>query len=65
MNKIEKIVANELKDSRGNSTLEVFVFVGGVSGSFSVPSGASTGKNEAHVLNTEEAIKNVNEIMKI
>ncbi len=49
-NKITKILAEEIKDSRGNPTLRVTVFVGGLADSFSVPSGASTGINEAHEL---------------
>ena len=48
--KITKIFAEEVKDSRGNPTLLVNVFVGEKSGSFSVPSGASTGAHEAHEL---------------
>jgi len=47
---IEKIEAREIFDSRDNPTIEVSVFAGGVSGSFSVPSGASTGIHEAHEL---------------
>ena len=48
--KISKIFAEEIKDSRGNSTLKVTVWVGDLSDSFSVPSGASTGAHEAHEL---------------
>ena len=48
--KISKIFAEEIKDSRGNPTLKVTVFVGDKEGSFSVPSGASTGAHEAHEL---------------
>jgi len=48
MSKIEKIVAREILDSRGNPTVEVDVFLeSGVMGRASVPSGASTGENEA------------------
>ncbi len=47
MNNIEKIIAEEIFDSRGNPTINVSVFAGGKSGSFSVPSGASTGIHEA------------------
>ncbi|MFA6353462.1 MAG: phosphopyruvate hydratase [Candidatus Paceibacterota bacterium] len=60
---ITKIFAQEIKDSRGNPTIKVIVFVGDVSGSFSVPSGASTGINEAHVIENSKAILNVNEII--
>ena len=46
--KIENIVAREILDSRGNPTVEVDVFLSdGSFGRASVPSGASTGSNEA------------------
>ncbi|MFA4845537.1 MAG: phosphopyruvate hydratase [Patescibacteria group bacterium] len=46
--KIESIHAHEILDSRGNPTLSVTVLLNnGVSGSASVPSGASTGIHEA------------------
>lgn len=46
--KIEKIHAREILDSRGNPTVEVEVTLeNGVMGRSSVPSGASTGENEA------------------
>jgi len=61
--KISDIKAEEIKDSRGNPTLKVSVSVEGISDSFSVPSGASTGAHEAHVLETKEAIKKVNNII--
>ncbi|MBI4435544.1 phosphopyruvate hydratase, partial [Candidatus Uhrbacteria bacterium] len=45
---IESIHAHEILDSRGNPTLNVTVLLkGGISGSASVPSGASTGSHEA------------------
>ena len=45
---IEKIVAREIIDSRGNPTVEVDVTLEcGVIGRAAVPSGASTGENEA------------------
>jgi len=48
MNRIKKIVAREILDSRGNPTVEVDVVLeSGVVGRASVPSGASTGENEA------------------
>ncbi|MDX9749397.1 MAG: phosphopyruvate hydratase, partial [Paludibacter sp.] len=48
MSKIEKIVAREVLDSRGNPTVEVDVLLeSGVMGRAAVPSGASTGENEA------------------
>lgn len=48
MTSIEHIVAREILDSRGNPTLEVEVLLeSGVTGRAAVPSGASTGENEA------------------
>lgn len=45
---IEDVRAQEILDSRGNPTVEVEVFLnGGAHGRASVPSGASTGSNEA------------------
>jgi enolase len=68
-NTITKILAEEIKDSRGNPTLKVSVFVGDVFDSFSVPSGASTGAHEAHELRdadgkgVKNAVDKVNEII--
>ena len=73
--KIEKIIAREILDSRGNPTVEVDVVLeGGVLGRAAVPSGASTGENEALELRdgdkgrylgkgTLKAVNNVNEII--
>ncbi|MFC1902083.1 phosphopyruvate hydratase [Chloroflexota bacterium] len=48
MSTIEKIVAREILDSRGNPTLEVEAMLAdGTTGRAAVPSGASTGKHEA------------------
>lgn len=45
---IEEVVAREILDSRGNPTIEVDVYLsGGARGRAAVPSGASTGSNEA------------------
>jgi len=60
---ITKIFAEEIKDSRGNPTIKVTAWAGEHSASFSVPSGASTGVHEAHVLENRKAIFNVNEII--
>ena len=68
-NKITKIIAEEIKDSRGNSTLKVTVWCNDVSGSFSVSSGASMGIHEAPELRDEDgkgvkkAIGKVNDII--
>ncbi len=75
-NKITKIIAEEIEDSRGNPTVKITVFtcppleaVEDVFASFSVPSGASTGANEAHELRdsdgkgVKKAIENVNNII--
>jgi len=46
--KIQKVVAREILDSRGNPTVEVDVVLrGGALGRAAVPSGASTGEHEA------------------
>ena len=46
--RIDKIIAREILDSRGNPTVEVDVVLeNGVMGRAAVPSGASTGENEA------------------
>ncbi|MDR1780450.1 MAG: phosphopyruvate hydratase [Tannerella sp.] len=46
--KIEKIIGREILDSRGNPTVEVDVVLeSGIIGRAAVPSGASTGENEA------------------
>ncbi|NLB59810.1 MAG: phosphopyruvate hydratase [Lentisphaerae bacterium] len=48
MSEIVDIVAREILDSRGNPTLEAEVHLGtGIVGRAAVPSGASTGENEA------------------
>lgn len=48
MSTIQDIIAREVLDSRGNPTVEVDVVLsGGVIGRAAVPSGASTGENEA------------------
>ena len=47
MSKISKIVGRQILDSRGNPTVEVDIFSGDVIGRAAVPSGASTGENEA------------------
>ncbi len=72
---IEKIVAREILDSRGNPTVEVDVTLEcGVKGRASVPSGASTGEHEALELRdgdknryggkgTLTAVDNVNKII--
>lgn len=73
--KIEKIHAREIMDSRGNPTVEVEVTLeNGVMGRASVPSGASTGENEALELRDGDkkrfagkgvlkAVENVNNII--
>ncbi|MBR6759520.1 MAG: phosphopyruvate hydratase [Alistipes sp.] len=73
--KIKKIHAREILDSRGNPTVEVDVVLeSGIMGRASVPSGASTGENEALELRdgnkrrycgkgVMQAVQNVNEII--
>ena len=48
MAKIKKVLAREILDSRGNPTIEVdCILTNGILGRAAVPSGASTGDNEA------------------
>jgi len=48
MTTIENVIAREILDSRGNPTVEAEVTLsGGITGRAAVPSGASTGENEA------------------
>jgi enolase len=55
---IRKILAREVLDSRGNPTVEAEVHTtGGASGRAIVPSGASTGKAEAHELRDTTAMR--------
>jgi enolase len=52
---IDRIVAREVLDSRGNPTVEVDVFLAdGSAGRAAVPSGASTGEHEAVELRDED-----------
>ena len=56
--RIEKIVAREILDSRGNPTVETDVILeSGVMGRASVPSGASTGEHEALELRDNDALR--------
>jgi enolase len=56
MSFIESIVAREILDSRGNPTIEVDVILeSGILGRAAVPSGASTGENEAVELRDGDA----------
>ena len=73
--RIKNVHAREILDSRGNPTVEVDITLeNGVIGRASVPSGASTGENEAVELRDEkcsryggrgvqQAVKNVNTII--
>ncbi len=75
MSWIEDVVAREILDSRGNPTVEAEVtLTGGEIGRAAVPSGASTGENEAVELRDGDkkryggkgvlkAVKNVNEVI--
>ena len=48
MSMIEQVWAREIMDSRGNPTIEAEVILeDGTTGRAAVPSGASTGENEA------------------
>lgn len=73
---IVEVIGREILDSRGNPTVEVDVILeDGVMGRAAVPSGASTGENEAVELRDGDksrylgkgvmnAVKNVNEVIK-
>jgi enolase len=75
MTEITGVHAREILDSRGNPTIEVEVLlVGGARGRAAVPSGASTGQNEAVELRDAKAkryrgkgvlkaVRNVNEVI--
>jgi len=63
MSKIKQTIAREIKDSRQKPTIEVELETDKNSFVASVPSGASTGENEAKVVEISQAIKNVNEII--
>ena len=75
MAKIKKVWAREILDSRGNPTVEVDVILdNGILGRAAVPSGASTGENEALELRDGDksrylgkgvlkAVENVNKII--
>ena len=75
MSTIVDIFAREILDSRGNPTVEADVYLEtGIVGRASVPSGASTGENEAVELRdnvksrylgrgVQKAVKNVNELI--
>ena len=73
--RIESIKGREILDSRGNPTVEVEVRLeSGITGRASVPSGASTGENEALELRDNDksryggkgvlkAVNNVNNVI--
>src|SRR6185369_13167216 len=75
MSYIEQVHAREIMDSRGNPTIEAEVVLeDGTQGRAAVPSGASTGENEAVELRDGDkarylgkgvlnAVKNVNDII--
>lgn len=75
MSIITDVFAREILDSRGNPTIEVDVYLeSGIMGRAAIPSGASTGTNEAVELRdndksrysgkgVQKAVKNVNEII--
>ena len=71
MSKITKVVGRQVLDSRGNPTVEVDVYADKYMGRAAVPSGASTGENEAVELrdggsdflgkSVIKAVKNIND----
>ena len=75
MSQIRKVIAREILDSRGNPTVEVDVHLeSGDFGRAAVPSGASTGENEALELRdgddrrflgkgVQNAVANINDVI--
>ncbi|TSC93750.1 MAG: enolase [Candidatus Berkelbacteria bacterium Licking1014_85] len=64
MAKIARVKAQKIYDSRGIATIEVALFSdSGEKAIASVPSGAFSGKYEAHTVETDKAIENVNTII--
>ena len=73
MSKINKIFGRQILDSRGNPTVEVDIYSENFMGRAAVPSGASTGENEAVELrdggeyylgkSVNKAVQNINEII--
>ena len=73
MTRITKLVGRQILDSRGNPTIEVDVFSEKYMGRAAVPSGASTGENEAVELrdggdiflgkSVQKAVSNINDII--
>lgn len=73
MDEIKNVKAREILDSRGNPTVEAIVKTGKASASAAVPSGASTGENEAlelrdkgeryHGKGVLKAVENINNII--
>src|ERR1041384_7853707 len=75
MTVIERVTAREILDSRGNPTVEAEVtLVSGIIGRAAVPSGASTGENEALELRdgdkkryagkgVQKAVNNINNLI--
>jgi len=63
MAQIKFLKAEEIKDSRGNPTLEVFIGTNKNSVSACVPSGASVGILEAKAIDVSQAIENIEKII--
>ena len=73
MTKITKLVGRQILDSRGNPTIEGDVYSNEIMGRAAVPSGASTGENEAVELrdggnlffgkSVQKAVNNINDII--
>lgn len=61
---VTDVSATVVMDSRGTPTIAVTVVAGEQSGTFSVPSGASTGEKEVLVLPAKQAVKVIETIVK-
>ncbi len=58
--KIDQVIAKPILDTRGRATLETTLRAGTHMATASVPSGKSTGKNEAIEIDANRAVENVN-----
>lgn len=63
MQKITAITGTEVKDSRGRTTIAVTVKIDAGEGTFSVPSGASTGAREVVALPSTQALRQLHEVV--
>jgi len=64
MAKIQSIISEVIKDSRGEDTISVAVGLdNGMSGTVAIPQGKSTGAHEAKYVDPEKAVENIKNII--